>query len=150
MNYEKAFHALQVLAQTPATRAWLEVNDPQALAQALSALAPAAGDAVTVKTMILTEMMDNLATLVGPKSFVVEASTVNDRGLVNCMMCDESEAEGVMRATVLAEFVRTFVHPDARVDAGGGYGVDVLVHRERKTSKFVGVSVMIAIDENTA
>lgn len=137
MNHEKAFHALQVLTQTPRTRAWLEMNDPQALAQALLALAPAAGDAVTVKTTILTETMDNLATLMGPKSFTVDACTVDGRGFVNCLMRGESESEVAVRVTVLAKFVRTFVHPNARVVDGGGDGAD-------------GPSVLIVVDQNTA
>lgn len=133
MNHEKAFHALQILVQTPATRAWLEANDPQALKQALSALALSAGDAVAVKTAILTETMDNLASIVGPKSFNVNACIANGRGFVNCLM--HAGPEVVVRATVLTKFVRAFVHPNARV-------VDVDCDG--------GLSVLIVVDENTA
>lgn len=115
MNFLKAFNALNVVAQTPATRLWLLANDPQALKQVEDAIRPVPGDdAVSVATSLLAERVANISANFNTVPAIgIAAAICNARGHVDCQMRTLAEANA------FCAFAKVFLHPSATVQEVG-------------------------------
>lgn len=115
MKITDAFNALNVIALTPATCAWLQQNDPQALKQVRDAICPAhIPDPVTTAARLLVERLENIGTSFAKSACpVVQADVCNGHAHVSVAFPNQEDAQ------VFCSFAKRFLHESAMVMTRG-------------------------------